>query len=155
MRPAIRHRLLWLPPPGVVVLIAGLMWLVRRWSGGVAFAGQGLLALLVLAVGLALMMAAARQLLKAHTTVLPFHPEQASHLVTGGVFRHSRNPIYLGDLLLLLAWALWLGSPFNLLLLGGFVLYMNRVQIAAEERALALKFGQAYLDYCTRVRRWL
>ncbi|MHA6964848.1 S-isoprenylcysteine methyltransferase [Zobellella denitrificans] len=155
MRPATLRRLLWLPPPGVVVLIAGLMWLVRRWSGGLAFAGQGWVALLVLAAGLALMAAAAWQLARAHTTVLPFHPEQASHLVTTGIFRRSRNPIYLGDLLLLLAWALWLGSLFNLLLLGLFVLYMNRVQIAAEERALARKFGPAYLGYCARVRRWL
>ncbi|MBL1378622.1 methyltransferase family protein [Zobellella iuensis] len=155
MRPATLRRLLWLPPPGVVALTAGLMWLVRRWSGGQAFAGQGLAALLVLAAGLALMAVAAWQLLRAHTTVLPFHPEQASHLVTTGVFRRSRNPIYLADLLLLLAWLLWLGSLFNLLWLAAFVIYMNRVQIAAEERALAAKFGKPYLDYCARVRRWL
>ncbi|WP_375055493.1 methyltransferase family protein [Zobellella sp. DQSA1] len=157
MRVTLRSRLLWLPPPGVVGGTALLMWFTGRWGewGRVELPGLAYLAMPVLAVGLSVMVAAAIQMMAARTTLLPFHPEQASRLLTTGVFRWSRNPIYLGDFLLLLAWLVWLGNLLNLLWLAAFVIYMTRVQIAAEERALAGKFGKPYLDYCTRVRRWL
>ncbi|PSJ40333.1 isoprenylcysteine carboxylmethyltransferase family protein [Zobellella endophytica] len=151
------RRRLWLPPPGVVAITALLMWSCRRGSewGLIDFPGRAALALVILGAGLLVMVVAAGQLLRARTTLLPFRPAEASQLVTGGLFRWSRNPIYLGDLLLLLAWALWLGSLLNLPWLVLFVVYMNRVQIAAEEQALSEKFGAAYLDYRARVRRWL
>ncbi|WMC09611.1 isoprenylcysteine carboxylmethyltransferase family protein [Oceanimonas pelagia] len=145
--------LLWLPPPAVAALVALLMWsLAGQWPG--AFWPRWL-AWGPLLAGLALMLLAARALHRAHTTLLPFAPERASRLVTSGVFAYSRNPIYLGDALLLLAFALWLQSwpalPGPVL----FVAYMNRVQISAEERALHARFGKAFADYCARVRRWL
>ncbi|AEY01096.1 S-isoprenylcysteine methyltransferase-like protein [Oceanimonas sp. GK1] len=143
--------LLWLPPPAVAALVALLMWLLPEWA---AFWPRWLAVVPLLAGG-CLMLLAARTLHRADTTLLPFAPERASRLVTSGVFARSRNPIYLGDSLLLLAFALWLQSWPALLGPVLFVLYMNRVQIAAEERALALRFGKAYADYCARVRRWL
>ncbi|MFP2768377.1 methyltransferase family protein [Oceanisphaera sp. KMM 10153] len=152
-----QNRLLWLPPPGVVTLAAIMMWLTEQqatqWS--ISFFGQQGIAILVTLTGLALMLLAVGQLHRARTTVLPFNPGRTRRLVTGGIFRYSRNPVYLGDLLLLLAWAVWLGNGLSLLWLPLFVGYMNRVQIGAEERALAAKFGADYLDYCSRVRRWL
>ncbi len=149
--------LLWLPPPGVVALTATMMWLTGQQAGGwsVVFSGQRPLALLMLLTALVAMLLAVWQLHRARTTVLPFNPGNSSSLVTGGIFRYSRNPIYLGDLLLLLAWALWIGNFLSLLWLPLFIGYMNKVQIAAEEKALAAKFGADYLDYCHRVRRWL
>ncbi|WP_019934259.1 methyltransferase family protein [Oceanimonas smirnovii] len=143
--------LLWLPPPAIATLVAGLMWLLPERYGF----WPGWLAALPLLAGISLMLLAARELNRADTTLLPFTPERASSLVTTGVFAYSRNPIYLGDALLLLAWALWLQSWPALAGPVLFVAYMNRVQIAAEERALALRFGKAYTDYCNRVRRWL
>ncbi|MBM7454554.1 protein-S-isoprenylcysteine O-methyltransferase Ste14 [Oceanisphaera litoralis] len=150
-------RLLWLPPPGVVALTAIMMWLTEQqapvWTRH--FAGQQSISGLLLLVGLSLMGLAASALFRAGTTVLPFNPGKSRRLVTGGIFRYSRNPIYLGDILLLLAWAVWLGNGLGLLWLPLFVGYMNKVQIGAEERALAARFGADYLDYCRRVRRWL
>ncbi|NHI01325.1 hypothetical protein OJHNALOF_02369 [Oceanimonas sp. MB9] len=146
---------MWLPPPGVAALVAGLMWLVTEWLPALAAGWPAWLAWLPLTAGLMLMMLAARELHRARTTLQPFAPERTSRLVTTGVFARSRNPIYLGDLLLLLAFALWLQSWPALLGPVLFVRYMNRVQIRAEEQALALRFGQAYTDYCARVRRWL
>ncbi len=152
-----QSRLLWLPPPGVVALTAIMMWLTEQqaavWT--LHFSGQQLISALLLLVGLSLMALAASALYRARTTVLPFDPGKTSRLVTGGIFRYSRNPIYLGDLLLLLAWAVWLGNGLSLLWLPLFVGVMNRVQIGAEEGVLTAKFGADYLDYCSRVRRWL
>ena len=92
---------------------------------------------------------------RARTTVNPLRPERAAHLVTSGVFARSRNPIYLGDALILAALALGLGNWLNFLLLPAFVGLIGRFQIAPEERALQRLFGDQYRAYCARVRRWL
>ena len=85
----------------------------------------------------------------------PLHPADASALVTGGIFAISRNPIYLGDLLILCGWLLWLGNPLGLLVAASFVLWLTLLQIRHEEVALAARFGDDYRTYCRRVRRWL
>lgn len=146
----------WVPPPVITALTAGLMWLTsssqgERWS----VMGQLGLALLIAFMGLMLMVLAARTLHQANTTLLPFNPSQTSTLVTQGVFGYSRNPIYVGDGLLLLAWGIWLGNGISLWWLLVFVLYMTKVQIKAEEQALTKKFGQPYQQYRQQVRRWL
>ena len=91
---------------------------------------------------------------RARTTAHPHHPERSSRLVTGGVYRFSRNPMYLALALLLLAWVLWLGNGVALVWPALFAAYLTRFQIVPEERALAAKFGQEYAQYCRRVRRW-
>jgi len=92
---------------------------------------------------------------RAKTTMNPTKADAVSSLVTGGVFRFTRNPMYLSLLLYLLAWAVYLSSWLALLLLPAFVLYINRFQIRPEERALSSLFGSEYAAYKGRVRRWL
>lgn len=89
------------------------------------------------------------------TTVNPFTPEQSSSLVATGIYRFSRNPMYLGFVLGLAGWAVYLASGVSVLLLPAFVAYMNRFQIQPEERALGERFGPRFLAYCRSVRRWL
>lgn len=146
-----------IPPPLVVALFGYAMWLLagRLPFGQFAFAGQRPLAALVALAGLGLMALAAWTMWRARTTVNPLRPERAAHLVTSGVFARSRNPIYLGDALILLALALAFGNWLNFLLLPLFVAGIDRGQIAAEERALQRLFGDEYRAYCARVRRWL
>ncbi len=145
------------PPPVVLALLAAAMWGIDGWldAGRFAFAGQATLALALLAAGVGLMAAAAASMFAAHTTINPLTPARASTLVTGGVFRFSRNPIYLGDLLILAALAAWLGQVANLALLPAFVAYLGRFQILPEERALTARFGAEYAAYRARVRRWI
>ncbi len=85
----------------------------------------------------------------------PIKPGAASSLVTGGVFRFTRNPMYLSLLLYLLAWTAYLSNWLALLLVPVFVLYINQLQIKPEERALSALFGSEYASYKARVRRWL
>ncbi len=92
---------------------------------------------------------------RTKTTVDPRTPEAASALVVSGVYRVTRNPMYLGLLVNLFAWAYFVSNGLSFLFLPAFVLYMNRFQIRLEERALQSKFGQAYADYRSQVRRWL
>ncbi|WP_274520233.1 methyltransferase family protein [Cupriavidus sp. IDO] len=92
---------------------------------------------------------------QAKTTMNPVKPGAASLLVTGGVFRFTRNPMYLSLLLYLFAWAVYLSNWLALLFLPLFVLYINRFQITPEERALSSLFGPQYVAYKGSVRRWL
>jgi len=92
---------------------------------------------------------------REHVAKNSAHPEQTVALVTSGVFAHTRNPMYLSLLLMLLALALVLSSPLALVLVVGFVLFVHRFQIVPEERALRERFGSRYTDYLSRVRRWV
>ena len=92
---------------------------------------------------------------RSRTTVDPTRPESASALVSSGIYRLTRNPMYLGMLLVLVAAAVRAGDWLSLIPAVGFVIWMNRFQIGPEERALTRAFGPAYTQYCERVRRWL
>jgi len=117
-------------------------------------AADGLAASLVLA-GFVVAILGVREFRKAGTTVDPRFPEKAESLVTDGIFRYSRNPMYLGLLCVLLGWAVYLANWPAFLFLPVFVAYMNRFQIRPEERHMLRKFGDAFSDYASRVRRWL
>ena len=82
-------------------------------------------------------------------------PGSASVLVDGGIYRLTRNPMYLGFFVVLLGWAIFLSNIVAFLLLPAFIFYMNRFQIEPEEKALVGLFGQTFVAYKTRVRRWL
>ncbi|MDA8485548.1 isoprenylcysteine carboxylmethyltransferase family protein [Pseudomonas resinovorans] len=150
----LEHRI---PPPLVAVLFGVLMWLLARWVPGIdAPSGWRIaLALLVLAAGIAVCLSGVLSFRHARTTVNPLQPETASSLVSSGIYRHTRNPMYLGFAIALVAWSIYLASPIALLGVAGFVLYMNRFQIGPEEQALATLFGDAFNAYRRRVRRWL
>ncbi len=116
-----------------------------RWGAALAFA----------AAGVALAGAGALVFRRARTTINPHTPDNSSSLVTTGVYRFTRNPMYAGIALVLAGWAVLLSSVWALLGLPIFVAYIGRFQIAPEERALARKFGPAYAEYRSRVRRWV
>ena len=146
-------------PPVVIVATAGLgMWLAARAerAGPLGSTGTRVVFAATLAVvGVSLAVAGIREFRAARTTVNPLQPGQASSMVTSGVYRYTRNPMYLGMLCLLTGWGAWLGRWAPFCVLPVFVLYMNRFQIGAEERALEQRFGQAFREYAGRVRRWL
>jgi len=146
-----------IPPPVVGIVFAlGMLACARWWPTlAVRFPGQAPLAALALAAGLGVVGVAVAHFVRARTTVDPLHPAAASSLVTGGVFRVTRNPMYLGMALALAALAVWLGHAVAALLPLGFMLYITRFQIAPEERALRAHFGEEFDAYARRVRRWL
>ena len=84
---------------------------------------------------------------RAKTTVNPLKPESTASLVTAGIDRFTRNPMYLGLLFVLLAWAVFLSSAWALVGPIAFVLYINRFQIVPEERVMATMFGVSYSEY--------
>lgn len=148
---------LLVPPPVVAAIVAMLMWGLNRHAAFARFEFplRPELALAIGALGGSLMVAAVLAFLRVRTTVNPLHPERSSSLVTTGVFAWSRNPIYLGDLLVLAAWAVWLGNALSVLALGVFVVWITRFQIRPEEVALQARFGERFNAYCAHVRRWI
>jgi len=92
---------------------------------------------------------------RARTTVNPLKPENSKALVTTGMYRYTRNPMYLGMLLLLIGWVAWIGNPLGLIMLFVFVWYLTQFQIKPEEQILAELFGDPYIEYMRQVRRWL
>lgn len=145
-------------PPGLVFLAAGfLIWGLARVAPAarVTVPGSRAAAILLGAVGVMLMLLGVASFLRARTTVDPLHPGKASTLVVTGVYRFTRNPMYLGFALMLLAFVFRLSAWPGLIVVGLFVAYMNRFQIAGEEAALEARFGQAARDYRRAVRRWI
>ena len=146
-----------IPPVVVTALTAFAMWAIGELSAFASsdFTGRIPLAVALAASGVAVTGAGLKAFRRARTTVNPMQPGEASTLVASGVYRVTRNPMYLGFLLLLLAWAVFLANPATLIAIVVFVLYMNRFQITPEERALAGLFGKEFEEYRRRVRRWL
>jgi protein-S-isoprenylcysteine O-methyltransferase Ste14 len=145
------------PPPVVALLVAGLMWAVAAWPPAVPLpAGVRLpLAAALAFVGVGLDLLGIVAFRRHRTTVHPLRPERTSALVTGGVYRITRNPMYVGLALLLTAWAVYLSALWPFLGPVMFVAYIDRFQIVPEERILEAKFADEFRAYAARVRRWL
>lgn len=143
-------------PPPLLLLVLGLaLWGAVRATGLTvdwpALRGVGLVVMLA---GIALNLLPKRGFRRARTTVNPMRPQAASQLVTGGLYRHTRNPMYLGHVLVLAGWGLWLQSGLVLPALIVQIAWLQWLQIRPEERALQARFGADYAAYRARVRRW-
>ena len=145
------------PPVAVTFLTALLMWLVARSLPAGAFVVPARIqfAMILALIGAATSTLGVVAFRRASTTVNPMKPEAASSLVHSGIYTVTRNPMYLGLLLILAAWGLFLANALVFLLLPVFIGYMNRFQIRPEERTLTALFGQAFVAYTARVRRWI
>ena len=146
-----------IPPLLVSLVIAGAMLAVAYSVPSLSFtlAGSLAIALALVALGGGLALAGVITFRSQRTTVNPLTPSASSSVVSTGVYRVSRNPMYLGFLLALAGWAVYLSNAGAALLLPVFVGYMTRYQIKPEERALLAKFGSEFAQYTACVRRWL
>ncbi len=146
-----------IPPLLLMLVFAALMYFasytpVLKFSSGVpGYAAAFIIAL----AGIIICGMGVFGFRKAKTTVNPLDPGEASSLVRSGIYKASRNPMYVGFFLLIMGWGLFLGSGVSMLLGLVFIPYMNRFQIGPEERALTKMFGDEYLSYKQEVRRWL
>lgn len=144
-------------PVNLVLMVAVLMLIIGLSGIGIKFhfTNQLFVAAMVFLCGFLIILLGGHTFRKANTTISPLQPEQASCLVTTGVYRLSRNPMYIGFLLWLLAWAILLGNVLNLLFLPLFIMLVNKLFIVPEETALEKIFGEDFQRYKASVRRWL
>ena len=146
-----------IPPPVYAITIGLLMWFLNRY-----FPVFYLIDSPWNRIGIAIMIIAGSLdlwslflFIKKHTTANPMKPQNTSGIVTSGLYKISRNPMYVGLLTILIGYAVWLGSVTPFLLLPVFHLLITEMQIKPEEKILEQKFGDEYLTYKNRVRRWL
>ena len=146
-----------IPPPIVALFIGAAMWGSARISPQFQV-GEGIrvvAAIIFIVFGLAVTLLGAAAFRRAQTTLNPLKPETASALVVNGVYRYTRNPMYVGFALVLAGWAIYLSAPLTFFGPVLFVLFITHFQIIPEERVLSEKFGQQFDVYQQRVRRWL
>lgn len=146
-----------IPPAVVVFIFAVAMWFASMQLLSLAFAWSWstLTAVIVAGAGLIFGLAGVVAFRKAKTTANPAEPNATSTLVIWGVYRLSRNPMYVGLLLMLLGWAIFLAHLMTFAFLPLFIAYMNRFQISPQERALSSKFGERFTSYQQSTCRWL
>ena len=146
-----------IPPPVYALIVVAFMWLLHsifpiyQWID----APWNKIGLVLIVLGLSLDLLAVGLFWKAKTTINPLRPDNSQNIVETGLYQYTRNPMYLGMLCILTGISIWFGSVSVLLGLPLFVLLITTQQIIPEEQTLTKKFGQSYLDYKHRVRRWL
>ena len=150
----LEHRI---PPPIVTLAFGAAAYGIARLTPGLRIefpgrvAGGALFALLGFAVAAAGMI----RFRQAGTTVNPIAPSNASSVVTSGIYSVTRNPMYVGLVLVLVGFVTWLANPLGVLFVAGLGAYLHRFQIEPEERLLVAKFGDEYAAYLKSVRRWI
>lgn len=150
----LEHRI---PPPFVALFVGAAMWGCAQISPQFQV-GEDIrvvAAIIFVVFGLAVTLLGAAAFRRAQTTLNPLKPETASALVVNGVYRYTRNPMYVGFALALAGWAIYLSALLAFFGPVLFVLFITHFQIIPEERVLRVKFGQQFDVYQQRVRRWL
>ncbi|WP_028303867.1 methyltransferase family protein [Oceanospirillum maris] len=145
------------PPPVVALFLAVAIYLAAPVFPSLPLGENGrlILACIFAGIGISFDLAGLYGFHKAHTTINPLAPKKASVLVTTGIYRFTRNPMYIGLACLLMAWGCYWGSSAVVIDLPLFIAYITVFQIKPEERILREKFPKQFDGYCLQVRRWL
>ena len=144
-----------IPPPILALVMIGLIYLSSFFIESTKFNYQGSLSVLVLILGLACAIPSFKLFARYKTTISPLKPSDTTVLVTEGMYRYSRNPMYLGLLLITIASTIWFGTWLGIIINIVFIFLINFLQIIPEEEALLEIFGEEYEEYKKNVRRWI
>jgi len=146
-----------IPPVLVMFFTIALMLIIDRYLAFeiINFDGHRLVAEMIFGLAVLSGVLALWEFFKASTTIDPHSAEKVRTLVRSGIYRFSRNPMYLALVLVLLAAAFYMGNIATLVVLPFFIWYMQYFQVKPEEKALTEKFGKQYREYRNNVRRWI
>mgnify|MGYP001182567031 FL=1 len=143
-------------PPPIVTLVFGLsIYFSRGIFQVVEIKYSFYFGILLLILGFIILISAVRLFRKDETTVNPLSPEQATKLVTDGIFKYSRNPMYLGMALVLGSIAIFFNLIGGIILVALFCAYITKFQILPEERAMRDLFSDDFDKYTKVTRRWI
>ena len=148
---------LLIPPPIQALLSAIMMCLINRYFTHANFSlnGINIFALIFLIIAVIIIILSMYKFRKIKTTISPLRPNKTSSLVKSGIYEYTRNPMYLGLLLMLFSIALFLKNFISFLIIPLFILFITKNQILPEEEALENIFGEEYKNYKKKVRRWI
>ena len=143
-----------IPPPIVTFICALLIYLSKPIFPELIIKYSNLISLVFLIFGLVIIIISFQRFKKEKTTINPINIEKASSLVTGGIFKYSRNPMYLGMLLILISITIRFNIYGGILIVGFFVYFITYFQILPEEKAMLKLFGEDFINYKNETRRW-
>ena len=144
-----------IPPPVITLIGALLIYYSSSFFPYLTLPAFNALPILSLVSGIAVIVSAIKSFKDYKTTINPLKPETASSLVMNGVFKYTRNPMYLGLLLILIYLSLIFNVVGGCLVSLGFIIYITKFQIIPEEVAMEKLFGNQFLEYKQQVRRWI
>jgi protein-S-isoprenylcysteine O-methyltransferase Ste14 len=143
-----------IPPPIVTIVFLFVIFFTKdlfRFS----LTLPSSLGFIIILVGLTIIFIAARQFKAVNTTINPIKPENASVLVNNGIFSYSRNPMYLGMLLIIIGFSIIQNLMAIIAIMPIWIIYMTYLQIIPEEEAMKILFKEDFVNYCKKTRRWI
>ena len=143
-----------IPPPIVTIVFLFVIFFTKdlfRFSLSLPSS----LGFIIILVGLTIIFIAARQFKAVNTTINPIKPENASVLVNNGIFSYSRNPMYLGMMLIIIGVSIIQNLLAIIAIMPIWIIYMTYFQIIPEEEAMKIIFKEDFLNYCKKTRRWI
>lgn len=146
-----------IPPPIIAIFCAIMMWMLRDFGPSINLSDNFKLSILFICIGIAIAfdLSALREFGRAKTTINPLNPQKAQSIVTSGIYKITRNPMYVGIVVLLFGFCMKFGSYIGFIFIPLFITYITIFQIIPEEIALEAKFRDEYLKYKNKVRRWI
>ena len=141
-----------IPPPIVTIIILSIIYFFSLKDYNI---NNELISIFLLVLGILFILSAVIQFVKRKTTVNPTKPHKTTSLVISGTFKITRNPMYLGMLLIIMSYSFYKSSIISLVLIPLFIFYINKFQIEPEEYEMRKKFGKEYEEYCKKVDRWI
>lgn len=146
-----------IPPPFIALICAVLMWVLGRLFADFDFdfSYRKLISALLLSTGISIDLLALFKFRQKQTTINPMKPDKSTELVITGIYKLSRNPMYLGLVFILCSGVMFLGNAASLIMLPVFIFYITKFQILPEETIMQEKFPESFSEYKQKVRRWL
>jgi len=147
--------MLKIPPPLLVLILVISNYFSSKKIDLILFPNQNLISFIILIIGVLILINPILKFIKSKTTIDPIKFKKVNKLITSGIYKYSRNPMYLGLLMIVISTSIFYLSIFSITTPILFVCWINRFQIEREEIFLTEKFGKEYTLYKTKTRRWI
>ncbi len=147
--------MLKIPPPVIVLILVVSNFLSSKKIDIINIPNQTLVSIIILLIGVFILIVPISKFIKSKTTVSPIKFKKVNKLITSGIYKYSRNPMYLGFLMIVISTSIYYLNIFSIITPIFFYFWINRFQIKREEIFLNKKFGQKYITYKSKTRKWI
>ena len=147
--------MLKIPPPLLVLILVISNYFSSKKIDLILLPNQDLTSIIIFLIGMLILINPIFKFIKSKTTIDPIKFKKVNKLITSGIYKYSRNPMYLGLLMIIISTSIFYLNIFSITTPFFFYFWINRFQIKREEIFLTEKFGKEYLLYMTKTRRWI
>jgi len=144
-----------IPPPILVMILVSSNYFSSKKIDLIHLPNQDLISIIILLIGILILINPIFKFIKSKTTIDPIKFTKVNKLIISGIYKYSRNPMYLGLLMIVISTSIFFLNIFSITTPFLFCCWINRFQIKREEIFLTEKFGQEYISYKTKTRRWI